>query len=630
MPDLESINDPADLRKLPRDDLPAVAAQLRAFILKTVSRAGGHLASNLGSVELAVALHYVLDTPRDFLIWDVGHQSYAHKALTGRREALARVRKQGGISGFPSRAESPYDCFGTAHASTSISAALGMAVAAKRRGEKRRAVAVIGDGALSGGMAFEALNHAGATPEIDLLVVLNDNEMSISPPVGALKNSLVRILSSRFYNRVREGGKRALAGMPVARDFARRAHEHLKGMALPGTLFEELGFNYVGPVDGHDVERLVAVLQSLVNLPGPQFLHAATIKGKGFEKAEADPVLYHGVGAFEPEKGITAPDKIETNGGKPKPKPSYAQVFGDWACAAAARDARVVAVTPAMREGSGLVEFSRRFPDRYFDVGIAEQHAVTFCGGLAAAGMRPIMAIYSTFLQRGYDQLIHDIALQNLPVIFAVDRAGIVGADGATHHGVFDLSYARCLPNLTVAAPSDENELWRALNAALALDSPALVRYPRGAGAGAAIESESQAAPLGRGIVAREGEGTAILAFGSMLAPALEAGEKIGAAVADMRFVKPLDGDLILSLADRCERIVTVEENMRAGGAGGAVAEFLQQSGRRNPLLILGLPDRFIDHGKPEELLAECGLDAAGIEKSIRAFARRNPPLSRR
>ena len=390
MPDLESINDPADLRKLPRDDLPAVAAQLRAFILKTVSRAGGHLASNLGSVELAVALHYVLDTPRDFLIWDVGHQSYAHKALTGRREALARVRKQGGISGFPSRAESPYDCFGTAHASTSISAALGMAVAAKRRGEKRRAVAVIGDGALSGGMAFEALNHAGATPEIDLLVVLNDNEMSISPPVGALKNSLVRILSSRFYNRVREGGKRALAGMPVARDFARRAHEHLKGMALPGTLFEELGFNYVGPVDGHDVERLVAVLQSLVNLPGPQFLHAATIKGKGFEKAEADPVLYHGVGAFEPEKGITAPDKIETNGGKPKPKPkpSYAQVFGDWACAAAARDARVVAVTPAMREGSGLVEFSRRFPDRYFDVGIAEQHAVTF----AAAWRRPACA----------------------------------------------------------------------------------------------------------------------------------------------------------------------------------------------------------------------------------------------
>lgn len=612
---LDSIQSPADVRALPAASLPQLADELRAFVLDVVSRVGGHLSSNLGVVELTVALHYVYQTPFDLLVWDVGHQSYCHKVLTGRAAMLHTVRQLGGLSGFPCREESEYDTFGTAHASTSISAALGLAVAARQNNEARRVAAVIGDGALSGGMAFEALNNAGDMKNLDLLVVLNDNDMSISPPVGAINNYLGRILASNFYGKMQSSGRRMLSGMPAMQRFARRAHEHLKGMVLPGTLFEEFGFNYVGPIDGHDLPVLISTLSGLRSSAGPQFLHVVTVKGRGFKKAESDPVLYHGVGAFKPADGI-APMKVE----KQKKQPSYAQVFGEWLCAAAAREPKLIAITPAMREGSGLAEFSRQFPDRYFDVGIAEQHALTFAAGLACGGQKPVVAIYSTFLQRAYDQLIHDIALQNLPVILALDRAGLVGADGATHHGVFDLSYLRCVPNMTIMTPADENEAWHMLNTALSMNSPVAVRYPRGAGSGAAIVRDDAVLPVGRGEIVQQGATLAILAFGAMLQPALAAGKNLTATVANMRFVKPLDENLILQLAAAHDFLATAEENMRSGGAGEAVAECLRRHGINKPLLQLGLADKFVHHGTPRALLAACGLDAAGMEKSLREW----------
>ncbi|MGI9305703.1 MAG: 1-deoxy-D-xylulose-5-phosphate synthase [Gammaproteobacteria bacterium] len=612
---LREIQSPADVRALSAAQLPQLADELRAFVLETVSRVGGHLSSNLGVVELTVALHYAYQTPFDLLVWDVGHQTYCHKVLTGRAARLETIRQSGGLSGFPRREESEYDSFGTAHSSTSISAALGMAAAAKRRGESRRVAAIIGDGALSGGMAFEALNNAGDMKDTDLLVILNDNDMSISPPVGAINNYLGRILASRFYGRMQRGGRRMLSGMPAMQRFARRAHEHLKGMVLPGTLFEEFGFNYVGPIDGHDIPVLISALSGLRQASGPQFLHIATVKGRGFAKAEKDPVLYHGVGAFKPEDGI-APMKVEPQ----KKKTTYTQVFGEWLCAAAARDEKLIAITPAMREGSGLAEFSRRFPARYFDAGIAEQHALTFAAGLACGGMKPVVAIYSTFLQRAYDQLIHDIALQNLPVVFAIDRAGLVGADGATHHGAFDLSFLRCVPNMTVMAPADENETWQMLNTALTMKTPVAVRYPRGAGPGAIVEKNESVMPLGKGETVLRGKRLAIMAFGAMLRPALLAGETLNATVANMRFIKPLDEELILRLAAAHDFLATAEENAIMGGAGSAVSECLRRRGINKPLLQIGLPDKFIHHGAPEELLSACGLDAPGIEKTLREW----------
>ena len=612
---LESVESPEDVRALPPERLPQLAAELREFILQTVSRVGGHLSSNLGAVELAVALHYVYQTPFDLLVWDVGHQTYPHKVLTGRRERLHTIRRRGGLSGFPRRSESDYDAFGVAHSSTSISAALGMAVAAKRNNEKRRVAAIIGDGALSGGMAFEALNNAGDLQNVDMLVVLNDNDMSISPAVGAVHNYLGRMLASRFYGKMQSGGRRMLSGAPALRKFVRRAHEHLKGMVLPGTLFEEFGFNYAGPIDGHDLPSLVSALSGLRAASGPQFLHVATVKGRGFEKAEKDPVLYHGVGAFKPEDGI-APMKVEP----PKKRPTYTQVFGEWLCSAAAREPSLIAVTPAMREGSGLAEFARQFPERYFDAGIAEQHALTFAAGLACGGMKPVAAIYSTFLQRGYDQLIHDIALQNLPVTLAIDRAGLVGADGATHHGAFDLSYLRCVPNMTIMTPSDEDQTWKMLNTALALNAPAAVRYPRGEGPGAAAQKDDSTLPVGRGEIIRRGEKLAILAFGSMLSPSLIAGDNLSATVADMRFVKPLDEELIMQLAKSHDCLATVEENVIFGGAGDGVSECLRRRQVQTPLLQIGLPDRFIDHGTPAELLAEAGLDAPSLQDRLQQW----------
>ncbi len=613
-PLLERINQPADLRALDRGELRDLSRELRAFLLGTVAQTGGHLSSNLGTVELTVALHYTFNTPHDRIVWDVGHQTYAHKILTGRRQAMAKLRQAGGPSGFPRRVESEYDTFGTAHSSTSISAALGMAVAARLKGEDRRAIAVIGDGAMTAGMAFEAMNNAGISGT-DLLVILNDNDMSISEPVGALDQYLAKVLSSRLYNSVRRSGKEMLAKLPQpVHEIARRAEEHVKGMVLPGTLFEEFGFNYIGPIDGHDVDALVKTLANVRELKGPQFLHVVTRKGYGYPKAEEDPILYHGVSKFDPAVGYNV---------KPSAKPSYTQVFGDWLCDMAARDSRIVGITPAMREGSGLVRFSQEFPKRYFDVGIAEQHAVTFAGGLACEGMKPIVAIYSTFLQRAYDQTIHDIALQNLPVVFAIDRAGVVGADGATHIGAFDLSYLRCLPNMTVMAPSDENECRQMLYTGCTLDSPSAIRYPRGSGPGAAIEAEMRALPIGRGELRREGKRrphrVAILAFGSMLHPALAAAEELDATVANMRFVKPLDAELILKLAREHDALVTVEENVVAGGAGSGVSELLAAEGVTVPTLHLGLPDRFVDHGDPALLLAQVGLDGKGIAASIEA-----------
>jgi 1-deoxy-D-xylulose-5-phosphate synthase len=611
---LETINDPADLRRLERRQLGELAAELRNFVLESVSQTGGHLASNLGTVELTIALHYVFNTPDDRLVWDVGHQTYAHKILTGRREGMKKLRMLGGISGFPRREESHYDTFGTAHSSTSISAALGMAVAAKLenggQGSARRVVAIIGDGAMSAGMAYEALNNAGVM-DANLLVILNDNEMSISPPVGALNKYLARLMSGRFYAAARRAGEAVLG------DLAKRAEEHVKGMVTPGTLFEEFGFNYIGPIDGHDLDALIPTLRNIRELKGPQFLHVVTRKGQGYKLSEADPLLYHGVSKFNPADGI-----VLKSGGKP----TYTQIFGDWLCDMAEQDERLVGITPAMREGSGLVRFAERFPERYFDVGIAEQHSVTFAGGLACDGMKPVLAIYSTFLQRGYDQLIHDIALQNLPVVFAIDRAGLVGADGATHNGSYDLSYLRCLPNMTVMAPADENECRQMLYTAFCMNSPAAVRYPRGSGPGVAIRQEMTALPIGKADVRRRSGATkvprvAILAFGSMVAPALEAADEVDATVVNMRFVKPLDREVIRDMAQSHDLIVTVEENVVAGGAGSAVAEVLQELGLTPPILHLGLPDRFIDHGDPASLLASVGLSREGIAAAVKARA---------
>ncbi len=604
---LNTINTPEALRLLERKQLPQLADEVRQFLVESVSQTGGHLSSNLGTVELTIALHYVFNTPHDKLVWDVGHQTYTHKILTGRREAMKTLRMAGGISGFPRRDESPYDAFGTAHASTSISAALGMAVAAQIVGSDRRAVAIIGDGAMSGGMAFEALNNAGAM-NTNLLVVLNDNDMSISRPVGALNNYLAKLLSGRFYSAMRRGSEKMLKGMPPVLEFAKRAEEHVKGMVTPGTLFEEFGFNYIGPIDGHDLDVLLTTLDNIRHLEGPQLLHVVTQKGKGYARAEEDCLLYHGVGKFDPAQGIVA--KPVT---MPVSKPSYTQVFGSWLCDMAEQDERLVGVTPAMCEGSGMVEFSKKFPRRYFDVGIAEQHALTFAAGLACEGLKPVVAIYSTFLQRAYDQLIHDIAIQNLPVVLAIDRAGLVGADGATHAGSFDLSYLRCIPNMTVMAPSDENECRQMLYTAFKLDTPSAVRYPRGSGPGVALCKEMQALAIGKGEVRRTGEQVAILAFGSMLAPALGAAEQLNATVANMRFVKPLDEELVLRLAREHDLLVTVEENTIQGGAGSAVAECLLRHGVMVPLLQLGLPDGFLEQGDPAKMLAACGLDANGI-----------------
>jgi 1-deoxy-D-xylulose-5-phosphate synthase len=617
-PLLESIDSPADLRRLPRAELPQLARELRAFLLNSVAQTGGHLSSNLGTVELTVALHYVFDTPRDRIVWDVGHQTYAHKILTGRRGQMDKLRQWGGPAGFPRRSESEYDTFGTAHSSTSISAALGMATATRIARDSRHVVAVIGDGAMSAGMAFEALNNARGT---DMLVVLNDNEMSISEPVGAINQYFAKMLSSRLYNTVRRGGKEVLSMLPPMHELARRAEEHMKGMVLPGTLFEEFGFNYIGPIDGHDVDALVNTLANIRDLKGAQFLHVVTKKGYGYPRAEADPILYHSVTKFDPAVGMVA---------KAPARPPYTQVFGDWLCDMAAADPQLVAITPAMREGSGLVRFSQAYPARYFDVGIAEQHAVTFAAGLACEGMKPVVAIYSTFLQRAYDQLIHDVVLQNLPVVFAIDRAGIVGADGPTHIGAFDLTYLRCLPNTTVMAPSDENECRQMLTTAFRLGTPAAVRYPRGSGPGVAIEPALSTIALGKGEIRREGKRrarrVAILAFGSMLHPALAAAESLDATVANMRFVKPLDVDLVLSLAREHEALVTVEENVIAGGAGSAVAEALAAAGVVVPILHLGLPDAFPEHGDPALLLGETGLDAKGIAAAVEArFATRKP-----
>jgi len=606
---LDTLNTPEELRKLPRDKLPLLAKQLREFLVESVSKTGGHLSSNLGTVELTIALHYIYDTPDDRLVWDVGHQTYVHKILTGRREAMSTLRMAGGIAGFPKRDESPYDTFGTGHSSTSISAALGMAVAAQLSGSERRSVAIIGDGAMTGGMAFEALNNAGVM-KANLLVILNDNDMSISRPVGALNNYLAKLMSGRFYAAMRRGSERVLKGVPPVLEFAKRAEEHVKGMVTPSTLFEEFGFNYIGPIDGHDLPALLDTLSNIRELEGPQFLHVVTQKGRGYALAEEDCLLYHGVSKFDRDSGI-----VQKQAGKP----TYTQVFGQWLCDIAAQDERVVGITPAMCEGSGMPDFAEQFPTRYFDVGIAEQHALTFAAGMACDGCKPVVAIYSTFLQRAYDQLIHDIAIQNLPVVFAIDRGGLVGADGATHAGSFDLTYLRCLPNMTVMTPSDENECRQMLYTALQLDTPSAVRYPRGKGPGVAVCNEMQALPIGRGVVRREGKRVAILAFGSMLAPSLVAGEQLDATVADMRFVKPLDAELVQRLANEYELLVTVEENVVMGGAGSAVAECLAQLGLTVPLLHLGLPDSFIEQGEPAQMLADCGLDAAGIVASINA-----------
>ena len=606
-PLLDSVALPADLRELSREQLEPLAAELRAFILHSVAQTGGHLASNLGAVELTIALHYVFNTPDDRLVWDVGHQSYAHKILTGRRQAMSGLRKAGGIAGFPKRDESPFDTFGTGHSSTSISAALGMAVAAKRAGLERRSVAIIGDGAMTAGMAFEALNNAGDI-DANLLVILNDNDMSISPNVGALSNYLARLMSGRFYAAARRAGEKVLGKMPPMLELARRTEEHVKGMVTPGTLFEEFGFNYIGPIDGHDLDVLVGTLTNIRRLHGPQFLHIVTRKGKGYAPAEDNPCLYHGVSRFEPDTGIV--EKIAA-------RPTYTQVFGDWLCDMAAAEPRLIGITPAMREGSGLVRFSEEYPDRYFDVGIAEQHALTFAAGLACDGYKPVVAIYSTFLQRAYDQLIHDIALQNLPVVLAIDRAGLVGADGPTHAGSFDLSYLRCIPNLTLMTPSDENECRQMLYTAMTLDGPAAVRYPRGTGPGAAIEATMHALPVGKGILRRTGRRVALLAFGSLVASALAAATRLDASVADMRFVKPLDEELLHQLAQTHELLVTLEENAVMGGAGSAVSECMLRLGLPTRVVQMGLPDIFIEHGDHASMLKNCGLDADGIEAMV-------------
>ncbi|WP_425258298.1 1-deoxy-D-xylulose-5-phosphate synthase [Rubrivivax sp. RP6-9] len=621
---LNTIQSPADLRRLPRAELPQVARELRDYVLNTVSQTGGHLGSNLGTVELTVALHYVFNTPNDRLVWDVGHQTYPHKVLTGRRDRMHTLRQLGGIGGFPRRDESEYDSFGTAHSSTSISAALGMALASKLKGEDRKAVAIIGDGAMTAGMAFEALNNAGvshAGVNADILVILNDNDMSISPPVGALNKYLARLMSGNFYATAREGVKGVLKVAPPLFELARRFEEHAKGMVVPGTIFEEFGFNYVGPIDGHDLDSLIPTLENLRSKRGPQFLHVVTKKGYGYKLAEADPVKYHAAsGKFNPAEGFpkaTGPSKT-----------TFTQVFGQWLCDMAEADERLVGITPAMREGSGMVEFHKRFPNRYHDVGIAEQHAVTFAAGMACEGVKPVVAIYSTFLQRGYDQLIHDVALQNLPVVFALDRAGLVGADGPTHAGAYDIAYVRCIPNCSMLTPSDENECRQALTTAFRQNHPVAVRYPRGAGVGAEIETGLTAWPWGKGVVRRQGSRTAILAFGTILHPALAAAQNLDATVADMRFAKPLDEALVQELARSHDAIVTVEEGCIMGGAGSAVLECLAAAGITVPVLQLGLPDEFSEHGDPAKLLSNYGLDAAGIEASIRQRFGSRPTLA--
>jgi 1-deoxy-D-xylulose-5-phosphate synthase len=610
-PLLDTINDPADLRALSREQLPALAEELRAFLLDSVAKTGGHLSSNLGTIELTIALHYIYDTPEDRLVWDVGHQTYAHKILTGRRAGMARLRVQDGISGFPKRDESPYDTFGVGHSSTSISAALGMAVAARDQGEDRRVVAIIGDGAMSAGQAFEALNNAGVV-DANLLVILNDNKMSISPPVGALNKYLARLFSGRSFNAARKAGEKVLSVAPPLLELAKRAEEHVKGMFVPGTLFEEFGFNYIGPIDGHDLGSLLPTLENLRQLKGPQFLHIITRKGQGYKLAEADPVLYHGVSKFDAENGIAS--------GKGGGKLTFTQVFGDWLCDMAVSDDRLVGITPAMCEGSGMTRFAKQFPQRYHDVGIAEQHAVTFAAGLACGGMKPVVAIYSTFLQRAYDQLIHDVALQNLDVTFAIDRGGLVGADGATHQGAFDLSYLACIPNMLVMTPADEAECRRMLTTAYRHPGPAAVRYPRGSGSAVLPAPTLDSIEIGKGEIRRQGKHIAILAFGTLLSAALEAGEALDATVANMRFVKPLDVDLIRRLADTHDALVTVEENAIIGGAGSEVARALEVAGCVKPVLRLGLPDSFVEHGEQGQLLAELGLNAPAIVERIKNF----------
>ncbi|MBX9605026.1 MAG: 1-deoxy-D-xylulose-5-phosphate synthase [Gammaproteobacteria bacterium] len=624
-PLLDKIDSPADLRALPEACLEQVAAEVRAFLLASVSRSGGHFAAGLGSVELTVALHYLYNTPDDRIVWDVGHQAYPHKILTGRKERLHTIRQWQGLAPFPKREESEYDTFSVGHSSTSISAALGMAIAAKLTGSNRRAVAVIGDGAMTAGVAFEALNHAGDL-NTDLLVILNDNNMSISPNVGALSNRFAQILSGKLYTTVREGSKKVLSQMPSVWELARRAEEHVKGLIVPGTLFEEFGFNYIGPIDGHDLDALVHTLRNVQQLRGPQLLHVITKKGKGYAPAEADPVKYHGVSPFDPEQGIVSSGK--------KGAPNYSDIFGAWVCDMAARDRRLVAITPAMREGSGLVRFEREYPNRYFDVAIAEQHSVNVAAGMACDGLKPVVAIYSTFLQRGYDQVIHDVANQNLPVLFALDRAGLVGADGPTHNGSYDISFLRCLPNMTVMTPADENECRQMLYTGFTLDSPAAVRYPRGTGPGATVETEMTALPIGKADVRRRGRRGAILAFGVMLAPALEVGERLDLTVVNMRFVKPLDESLVLELARGHELLVTIEENVIAGGAGSAVNECLASHGVVANIANYGLPDRLIQHGSREEMLVDAGLDAASFERFVRerlaALEAKDAPAARR
>ncbi len=610
---LQHIDQPSDLRALSRAQLPGLATELRQYVLDSVARTGGHLSSNLGTVELTIALHYVFNTPEDRIVWDVGHQTYPHKILTGRRDRMHSLRQLGGISGFPKREESEYDTFGTAHSSTSISAALGMAVAAHQKGEHRHAIAVIGDGAMTAGMAFEALNNAGVQ-DVPLLVVLNDNDMSISPPVGALNRYLAQLMSGQFYAAAKQVGKQVLKNAPPLFELAKRLEEHAKGMVVPATLFEKFGFNYVGPIDGHDLDSLIPTLENIKHLKGPQFLHVVTKKGQGYKLAEADPVAYHGPGKFDPAVGLVKPSV-------PAP-PTFTQVFGQWLCDMAAHDERLVAITPAMREGSGMVEFHRRFPDRYHDVGIAEQHAVTFAGGLACEGLKPVVAIYSTFLQRGYDQLIHDVALQNLPVVFALDRAGLVGADGATHAGAYDISFLRCIPNVSVACPADEAECRGLLTTAYQQNHPVAVRYPRGSGMGVDVPTHLDPLPFGKGEVRRTGtSGVAMLVFGTLLGEVLKAAEVLDATVINMRWAKPLDTELLASVAQTHTALVTVEEGSLMGGAGSAVLETLQALGVYKPVLRLGLPDVFIDHGDPAKLLALQGLNAAGMAASVQQWS---------
>ena len=605
---LNTINSPADLRALPRQQLGPLADELRAYLLKSVAQTGGHLSSNLGTVELTVALHYVFNTPHDRVVWDVGHQTYPHKILTGRREQMSTLRQRHGLSGFPRRSESEFDSFGTAHSSTSISAALGMAMAAHQKGESRHSIAVIGDGAMTAGMAFEAMNNAGVT-NARFLVILNDNDMSISPPVGALNRYLAQLMSGRFYSAAKEVGKQVLKGAPPLFELAKRFEEQAKGLVVPATLFEKFGFNYIGPIDGHDLDSLIPTLQNLKNLEGPQFLHVVTKKGQGYELAEADPVAYHGPGKFDPAVGLLPSTTVA--------KTTFTQVFGQWLCDMAKHDPLLVGITPAMREGSGMVAFHKRFPDRYYDVGIAEQHALTFAAGLACEGIKPVVAIYSTFLQRAYDQVIHDVALQKLPMVLALDRAGIVGADGATHAGVFDIPFLRCVPNVSVACPADENECRQLLTTAYQQDHCVAVRYPRGAGVGVKVEAGLNALPFGKGEIRRQGQRIALLAFGTLLYPALEVGESLNLTVVNMRWAKPLDTDLLAQVARSHDALVTLEEGTVLGGAGSAVLEALQVLDIQKPVLTLGSADVFTEHGDPVKLMTELGLDATGIRASI-------------